>query len=59
MSALLPRRSPQERIERFVGDCLHLIIQTRENALLDAKEQALKDALKLLPDIEPERHQQP
>lgn len=52
--SLLPSRSPQERVERFVGDCIHIMVKRRENAALEAKEQALREALQLLPDVEVE-----
>ena len=39
-------------LESFVGDTLHLIIQERENRAAEAKEQALKDALALGPEVD-------
>ena len=46
--AHIAARSAQERLERFVADCLHILAKRRAERVLEAKEAALKRVMKEL-----------
>lgn len=53
-ASLVPMRSFEERIKRFVGDCQRIIIAKRAQDDLERREAALRIILTLGPEIEPE-----
>ena len=46
--AHIKRRNDTERLERLVADCTHILVKRRGERVLEAKERALRLAMKEL-----------
>jgi len=41
-------RGPQERLERLVADCQHILAKRKAERVIEARERALKQVMRVL-----------